>query len=252
MLKELNREEWLSILRIPEEHIPEVLILRGTRNLKVHYQHFQQFFTDILEVGSPNNVLEDVFIGNYKGCTIAYATVYGAPMASEVAHAFGAIGTSLVIQTGCCGAISAGLHTGDIFIPTEAYRGEGASQYYAPSAEVLPATLDVAAYMPPDLPADIPLHFGRIYTTSALFAEGEAEIELWRAAGYQAVDMETAAMFAVANYFNMRSASLLYVFDNPSEQEHIFQDDNFKQEKRSQGNQMMARLALHIAANYCH
>jgi len=37
MLKELTKTDWLALLGIPEERTPDVLVLRGTRNLKTHY-----------------------------------------------------------------------------------------------------------------------------------------------------------------------------------------------------------------------
>jgi hypothetical protein len=95
MLKDLKRDDWLSLLRIPEERIPLALVLRGTRNLKSYYQEYLQYFTNIQEIGSPNGILEDVFIGDRDGNAIAYASVYGAPMASEVVHVFGVLGTRL-------------------------------------------------------------------------------------------------------------------------------------------------------------
>ena len=88
MLKELTKNEWLSLLNIPENRVPTVLVLRGTRNLKVNYAKHSTFFRDILEVGSPNSIFEDVLIGTYKNINIGYASVYRDAMASEVTHLF--------------------------------------------------------------------------------------------------------------------------------------------------------------------
>ena len=65
-----------------------------------------------------------------------------------------------------------------------------------------------------------PLHGRAIYTTAALLAESEAEIARWHQQGFAAVDMETATTFAVAEYFGMVRAAILYVFDNPRHREH--------------------------------
>ncbi len=72
-----------------------------------------------------------MFIGNIKGVNIGYASVYGAPIVSEIVHIFGVLGTSLVIQTGCCGALSNEFLAGDLIYATSAYCGEGVSQYYS-------------------------------------------------------------------------------------------------------------------------
>ena len=94
MLRDLTRNDWLSILGLPKARIPRTLILRGTRNLKSQYESYRQYFSNILEMGSPNGILEDVFVGDLDSISVAYASVYGAPMASEVTHIFGVLGTA--------------------------------------------------------------------------------------------------------------------------------------------------------------
>ena len=172
------------------------------------------------------------------------------PMASEVTHVFGVLGARLVIQTGCCGALAEGIAAGDLFIAQEAMCGEGASQYYRPGEKVLEASIDLREWMPEEGPVPVDLYSGRIYTTSALFAEGMEEVEAWFQAGCSAVDMETAATFAVAKYFGMDRASVLYAFDNPRQKEHIFLEDSEKDERRAAGNQAMIELALEAIKRY--
>jgi purine-nucleoside phosphorylase len=250
MIKDLKREDWLSLLNIPEERIPLALVLRGTRNLKSFYQEHLQYFTNILEVGTPNGILEDVFVGNLNSNTIAYASVYGAPMASEVVHAFGVLGTRLVIQTGCCGALADGIEAGDLFVATEAFCGEGASQYYKPVGKKVTASLDLRNWISMESHEATKVHAGKIYTTSALFAEGMEEVDSWFRAGFSAVDMETAATFAVAKYFAMDRASILYAFDNPRQKEHILLNDTEKDERRKIGNRKMIELVLEMIKLY--
>lgn len=251
MLKDLTREDWLGILNIPEKRVPIALVLRGTRNLKSYYQVYRQHFTDLLEVGTPNSVLEDVFIGDLEGYPVAYASVYGAPMASEVVHVFGVLGTRLVVQTGCCGALADEIAAGDLFVATEAFRGEGSSQYYEPPGTMVTASPDLCEWMAARPIKDIALHMGRIYTTSALFAEGMEDVEAWFQAGCSAVDMETAATFAVARYFGMERASILYAFDNPRQREHILLDDAQKSRRREIGNERMIEVALDLVRMVC-
>ena len=248
MLKDLKRDDWISPLNIPEERIPLALVRRGTRNLKSYYQEYWEYFTNHLEVGTPNGILEDVFIGNLNGNAIAYASVYGAPMASEVVHVFGVLGTRLVIQTGNFGALADEILAGDLLFVIEAYCGEGASQYYLPEEKTITASINPPAWIAH--PKDAKPHTGRIYTTSALCAEGMEEVEAWFRAGFSAVDMETATTFAVAKYFGMDRASILYAFDNPGQKEHILLDDAEKDELRKRGNLQMIEIALDTIREY--
>ncbi|MDD5621872.1 MAG: hypothetical protein PHQ09_01760 [Actinomycetota bacterium] len=91
MLKELSKSDWLSMLGISEKLILKVLLLRGTRNLKIQYAKHKSFFSNIFEVGSPNGAPEDVFIRDIEGIPIGYASVYGSPIASEITHVFGVL-----------------------------------------------------------------------------------------------------------------------------------------------------------------
>ena len=250
MLKELKKKEWLSLLDIPKNRIPTVLVLRGTRNLKVNYAKHSAFFTDVFEVGSPNGIFEDVLIGTYKNIDVGYASVYGDAMASEVTHLFGVLGTSLVIQTGCCGALTDNIEAGDLVSVTSAYCGEGAAQYYLPQTQEINASLELVERISSLRTTSVTIHKGRIWTTSALLAEGKAEIQDWSHQGYIAVDMETASTFAIAEYFGMQRLSLLFAFDNPSQGEHILLSDTEKQVRRTNGEQAMIDTVFAVIKNY--
>jgi len=250
LLRELKKKDWLSMLGLSENMIPKALILRGTRNLRNQYENYHTNFTDVINIKSPNNLLEDIFVGKLEGVSVAYASVYGSSMAADVVHVFGVLGTSLVLQTGCCGALADGIRMGDLFIATEAYRGEGASAYYNPEANIVKASFKADKLPLIQKVHDVTVHSGRIYTTSALFMEGKEQVEDWSNKGCTAVDMETAATFAVANYFRMGSAAILYVFDNPRYETDIVTSDNEKDKKRDLANKRMMELTFEIVKSY--
>ena len=83
-------------------------------------------------------------------------------------------------------------------------------------------------------------------------AEGKAEIQEWSRQGYIAVDMETASTFAVAEYFGMQRLSLLFVFDNPDQGEHILLSDAEKQKRRALGEQAVIDTVFTTIEDYNH
>ena len=93
-----------------------------------------------------------------------------------------------------------------------------------------------------DLPVRV--HTGSIWTTSALFAEGRAEIARWHELGYLGVDMETAATFAVAEHFEMQRCALLFVFDTPREGGHILLTGPEQRERRRLGERAILDAVL--------
>ncbi len=155
------------MLNISAAHIPTVLILRGTRNLQTQYEIARGLFANVREVGAPNGLIESVFIGELKGRLVGFACVYGAPMASEIVHIFGVLGTRAVIQTGNCGALADGLVAGDLFVPSEAFCGEGAGQYYKPDGQRVAASSEILSSETFTRHGGVPLHRGAIYTTAA-------------------------------------------------------------------------------------
>jgi uridine phosphorylase len=249
VLKDLTRTDWLAFLALAEDRVPPVLVLRGTRNLRTNYVRYAAHFDDVVELGSPNALFEDIFIGRYRGNNVGYASVYGGPMASEVTHVFGVLGTETVILTGVCGALADGIVAGDLIVGSEAGCGDGASQCYLPGRQRITATEDLITRLMTAPDPGAPRHAGPIWTTAALLAEGAAEIEQWYGEGYLAADMETASTYAVAEYFGMRRISLLSVFDNPRQGSHVALIEREKEAARAQGEAAMFRLLFDLIAS---
>jgi purine-nucleoside phosphorylase len=243
VLRELTRADWLRILNFPESRIPTVLILRGTRNLRSQHEAALPYFSNVLEVGAPNGIFEDVFIGELRGRTVGFACVYGACMASEIVHVFGALGTRAVIQTGNCGALADDMAAGDLFLADRAYCGEGAAQYYRGQDRWATASASLLRY---GALAKLDRR-GAIYTTAALLAEGMDDLERWFQQGFTAVDMETATTYAVAEHFGMERIAVLYAFDNPRRREHLLQSDAEKDARRTAANAKMRELTFDLA-----
>jgi uridine phosphorylase len=250
MLRELTKADWQAILKLPDEQIPKALLLRGTRNLKSQYALHRSLFDDVAEIDLPNGIVEDVFIGRLAGHRVAYASVYGAPMTSEIVHIFAILGTRLVVQTGCCGALADEIGPGDLVLTTEAFCGEGAAQYYKRDGNIVRPTRHAGQFLPPGESNGIHCHSTRMFTTAALFAEGEREIQQWFSDGWGAVDMETATTLAVAEHFGMDSLALHFAFDNPRRKEHILLNEPDKDERRQRGNQAMIQTALGVIRKY--
>jgi ribosomal protein S18 acetylase RimI-like enzyme/purine-nucleoside phosphorylase len=251
MLKELSRADWLGILNLPESRIPAVLLVRGTRNFRSKYRAMLPYFDDSLHVGTPNGIIEDVLIGGVHGCPVAFACVYGSSMASEIVHIFGVLGTRAVIQMGNCGVLADDLEAGDLFIADRAYCGEGAAQYYKPDGKWVAASTNLLGSQTLSVLGPDEYSTGAIYTTAALFAEGIDDVERWFREGFAAVDMETAATYAVAEHFGMDRISILYGFDNPRRREHLLLGDAESDRRRAAANGRTRQLALDLAVEVC-
>jgi uridine phosphorylase len=133
---------------------------------------------------------------------IAYGVVgrvVGAPFAVLVAEELFASGCRLIISITSAGQITP-LGRPPYFVLIErALRDEGTSYHYLPPASysvLRPELVDLVAATWAD-PA-LPLHIGATWTTDAPFRETGAMIAACRDAGILAVEMEAAALYALA------------------------------------------------------
>ena len=125
--------------------------------------------------------------------------VVGAPFAVLVAEELFASGCQLLISITSAGQILPLSQPPYIILIEQALRDEGTSYHYLPPApySYLQPTLRemVSAYWDH---RSVPLHIGASWTTDAPFRETEAVIAQRRAEGILAVEMEAAALYALA------------------------------------------------------
>jgi uridine phosphorylase len=141
------------------------------------------------------------------------------------------------------------MNAGDLVIPRVAGCGDGASICYLPGRERIAATGALVDRVSATETGGIPTFDGPIWTTAALLAEGDAEIAAWHDAGFAAVDMETAATFAVAEYYGLERVSVLTVFDNPRHGAHLALTEHEKHDAREHGEAVVLDLVLSLATD---
>ena len=130
------------------------------------------------------------------------ATGMGGPSAAIVLEELCDLGVRRAVRVGTCGALDGSLALGDLVYAREALCCDGTSR-------ALGAGERVAA--PGALAVD-----GRaalVVTTDLFYDPDDARVEGWREAGALAVEMETAALYAVGARRGIEVASVLAVSD---------------------------------------
>lgn len=127
------------------------------------------------------------------GCAV------GAPFAVLVAEELFASGCELVVSMTSAGQIAPGLELPCTILIDRALRGEGTSHAYLPLALAVDADLDLidAVETALDIAAVRTLR-GTTWTTDAPFRETRTALATAAAAGALAVEMEAAALYALA------------------------------------------------------
>lgn len=162
-----------------------------------------------------------IHVVEHRGAPVALVCPgVGAPASASTLEVLIALGATNVIGCGGAGAVRPGFDVGHVIIPTGAVRDEGTSYHYAPpDAEVAPHPRALATIDDVLTEAGVPHDRGLVWTTDAFFRETPAKVARRREQGCLAVEMEAAAMFAVAAFRGATYAQLLYAGDDVSAEE---------------------------------
>jgi uridine phosphorylase len=151
----------------------------------------------------------------------------GAPLAASCLEIVLALGAKKVIACGGAGVLVPGFDVGHVVVPVAALRDEGTSYHYAPAGEhVAPSPAAVLAIEAELTAAGVPYERATTWTTDGLFRETRAKVARRREQGCLTVEMEAAALFAVARFRGATFGQLLYCGDDLSagEWDHRYWD----------------------------
>jgi uridine phosphorylase len=138
----------------------------------------------------------------------------GAPAAALTMEAAIARGVRNVVVVGSAGSLRDDLPVGSAVLVTGAEREDGTSHHYLPAGEVVSAdaALSDALLAAAEARGLAPVR-GRAWTIDAPFRETVAAIRRHRDGGVAVVEMEAAAMFAVARVRGIHAALLVSISD---------------------------------------
>jgi len=141
----------------------------------------------------------------------------GAPIAAGLLEEAIAFGCRKFVACGGCGVLAKDIAVGHIIVVSGAVRDEGVSYHYLPaSREVIANTMGVNALVGTLETLGIPHQVGKTWTTDAPYRETLKKIEKRRAEGCLTVEMESAALIAVAQFRNVTFGQALYGGDDLS------------------------------------
>jgi uridine phosphorylase len=144
----------------------------------------------------------------------------GAPALVALAEQMAAWGTRRLVILSLAGGLQPGLQPGDVVLGASAMRDEGTSYHYLPPAEQVPASATLVGAIGDALRArDVKYTQGAIWSTDAAFRETREEADYFQAKGVQAVDMESAGLFAMGHVRGLQTASLFVIGDSLASKE---------------------------------
>ena len=151
---------------------------------------------------------------NYKGKDIAfYLTGIGSALAACMCYETNwLVGATKFIMFGSCGSLDRDKTEGKFILPTESYRGEGCSYYFAEPADYIKIrNSDKLAAIFDKLGA--PYVLGKVWTTDSMIRETKGLVEKRKAEGCIAVEMEVAGVQAVCDFYGLELYDFLEAGD---------------------------------------
>jgi len=141
----------------------------------------------------------------------------GAPLAAIVLEEMIALGCRSFVACGGAGVLDRDVAAGHLVVPTSAVRDEGTSYHYVePAREVAVDARAVEAIAATLTAAEMPFRLAKTWTTDAVYRETAGRVRARAAEGCLTVEMEAAALAAVAQFRNVPLGIILYGGDDIS------------------------------------
>ena len=167
------------------------------------------------------------YTGYFDGEKVSVtSTGIGGPSAAIALEELVNVGAETFIRVGTCGGMQIDVKGGDIVIATGAIRAEGTSKEYAPIEFPAVANLDVTnALVQASKNLGYTSHTGVVQCKDSFYGQHSPETkpvsdellnkwEAWKRLGCLASEMESAALFVVASYLNVKVGSVFLTVAN--------------------------------------
>ena len=161
------------------------------------------------------SISENYPVYRFKGTNIGLVkTSIGAPIASVLFAEMSIVyGCKIGVLFGTCGTLDKNIEANSLIVPCSCYRDEGTSYHYMPVSDYIDIKnyKGVCSYLDE---LGVKYNVGKSWTTDAFYRETDIEFEKRKSEGCIVVEMELAAVEAVARYHNVELYPFLYRADN--------------------------------------
>ena len=204
------------------DDIGEYVILPGDPK---RCEKIAKYFDNAVFVGDNREYV--TYTGYLDGVKVSVcSTGIGGPSASIALEELVANGAHTFVRIGTCGGMQIDVKGGDVVVATGAIRMEGTTKEYAPIEFPAVANLDVInSLIKKKKKLDVPYHVGVVQCKDAFYGQHRPETlpnsqellnkwDAWLKLDTKASEMESAALFIVAQYLHVRVGSCFLVVAN--------------------------------------
>ncbi len=172
----------------------------------------------------------------------------GAPLAGALLEEVVAMGCRFFVVCGGAGALRPDLTVGHLVVVSSSLRDEGTSHHYLPAGRYIDADPRARTVLEQVLvEKDVPFVSGRTWTTDAPYRETPGKIALRQAESCLTVEMEAAALAAVARFRQVQLTQVVYCGDDLSGETWDHRSWQTRSEVRENLFGLAATAALRLA-----
>ena len=167
-----------------------------------------------------------VYVMSYKGeeVCLAQAPVGSAPAAQFMDWLIG-YGVEKIISTGTCGVLT-NIEENAFLVPVRALRDEGASYHYAPPSRYMDVNVEAISAIEQVLEQlGVPYEEVMTWSTDGFYRETAEKVAYRKGEGCAVVEMECAALAAVAQLRKVVWGELLFTADSLADLDNYDQRD---------------------------
>lgn len=167
-----------------------------------------------------------VYVMDYKGekVCLAQAPVGSAPAAQFMDWLIG-YGVEKIISTGTCGVLT-NIEENAFLVPVRALRDEGASYHYAPPSRYMDVNIEAISAIEQVLEQlGVPYEEVMTWSTDGFYRETAEKVAYRKEEGCAVVEMECAALAAVAQLRKVVWGELLFTADSLADLDNYDQRD---------------------------
>ena len=168
----------------------------------------------------------------------------GAPVVTVLLEEMIALGVKRFMSIGTAGALAKGLEVGDLVVCDRAIRDEGVSHHYLPPAKYAFADPELTDRLEHALGvAGLATHRGTSWTIDAPYRETVEEARHYQKEGVLTVEMEAAALFAVAEHRKVPLAAAFTISDSLADLQWV---PHFSSDLTREGLEKLYQTALEV------
>ena len=224
-----------------QKHFADICLI--TFSKEIHSHLLETFPCHQIGLLTACNGNTPIYRLRYKGTDIAfYLSAIGSAIASgQCCEAHWLTGATKFIMFGSCGSLNKETTEGNFILPTESYRGEGCSYYFAPPSDYISVkNCQKLAAIFREIGA--PHVLGRVWTTDSMLRETAGLVAKRRSEGCIAVDMELAGVQASCDFYGLELYNFLEAGD-------VLEASNYQVAGLRQANHNLGKLyiALEVA-----